>query len=289
VEEWPIADLHGGLIERFIRRVEFTDSETLANIRGRPVLFLANHQVTIESTLFIVVVGALCEAPVKVIAKAEHQQSWIGRLIDLTRSYPGFRGPEPILLFDRTDPRALLKVLRDFRSAIVQSPASLMVHVDGTRALSCRTPTSQVSSVLLDMAIALNLPLVPVRFAGGLPSKPVERRLDIPFGAGQQDIRIGCPIAPEALRAYSLAARSKIVLEAINGLASPNEDSFGEGAIDLPLRTALVDALRFASYRCPASDELLSALDGAAVDWSARSDGDWLRAAKSWFDGLDSF
>src|SRR5262249_55984092 len=158
--------------------------------------------------------------------------------------------------FDRNDPGALLKVLAGFGGSLAQSPASLLVHVDGTRALSCRTPVLQVSSVLLEMAIARNLPVVPVRFAGGLPSKSVENRLEIPFGAGQQDIRIGCPISPETLSDHPLAERSRIVLEAINGLAIPNEESFASGPVDLPLRRAFLDALRLASYRCSVSEEL---------------------------------
>jgi 3-hydroxymyristoyl/3-hydroxydecanoyl-(acyl carrier protein) dehydratase/1-acyl-sn-glycerol-3-phosphate acyltransferase len=280
--EWPIADLHCGLIERFIRRIEFTDPDMLGNIRGKPVLFLANHQVAIESILFIVAASALCDLPIKTIAKTEHQQTWMGKLIALTRTYPGFNGPDPIFFFDRNDPGALLKLLRDFRSTSAQSPASLMVHVDGTRALSCRTAASQVSSVLLDVAMDLNLPVVPVRFVGGLPSTPVPQRLELPFGAGQQDIRMGRPIPAEVLRACPLAERSKMVLQAINGLAIPNEESFGADPSALPLRTAFVDALRHTSHRCSATEELLSVLAGAGS-----GAGSWLHSAKSWLDGLD--
>ncbi|HXJ42830.1 MAG TPA: hypothetical protein VNH18_26345, partial [Bryobacteraceae bacterium] len=122
VTDWPIADLHIGLLERFIRRIEFTDPETLGNLRGTPVLFVANHQVAIESTLFIVAISALCDLPVKVIAKAEHKLSWVGRLIELANAYAGFSGPESISYFDRNDPGALLKVLADYGSSIAQTP-----------------------------------------------------------------------------------------------------------------------------------------------------------------------
>ncbi len=188
----------------------------LSRLYGKPAIFLANHQVGVESILFNVALSALSGVPIKVIAKKEHRQTWIGKLIELARSYPGVQGPELILFFDRVDPRALLSALAEYRAGLPQSPASLMVHVEGTRALSCRTPVSQVSSVFLDLALDMNVPVIPVRFVGGLPVEPVEKRLEFPFGGGRQDIRIGAPILPEMLRNLSLVERSKTVLDSIN-------------------------------------------------------------------------
>jgi hypothetical protein len=69
-------------------------------------LFLANHQVALESILFIVAASALCDMPIKVIAKAEHWQTWMGRLTELTHSHEGFHGPDPTLLRAERSERA---------------------------------------------------------------------------------------------------------------------------------------------------------------------------------------
>src|SRR5207302_1776084 len=104
ISNWPISDLYVGLLERFIRRVELIDPEAFNANRGRPALFVANHQVAIESILFNVVISALAELPIKIIAKSEHRESWIGQLINWMQRYPGVQAQVPILFFDRANP-----------------------------------------------------------------------------------------------------------------------------------------------------------------------------------------
>jgi 3-hydroxymyristoyl/3-hydroxydecanoyl-(acyl carrier protein) dehydratase/1-acyl-sn-glycerol-3-phosphate acyltransferase len=284
LKEWPVADFHTGLIERFVRRLEIIAPADFASIQGKPALFLGNHQVAVESILFNVLLSAVLGAPIKVIAKKEHRQSWIGRLIELTQQYPGVRTPEPILFFDRSDPRALLDALSRYRTELQHSSTALMVHVDGTRALSCRTPVSQVSSVFVDLALELSLPIVPIRFVGGLPIQPASERLEFPFGLGQQDIRIGTPIFPDSLGARPFAERTKTVMDAINALAPENETSFATEACPAPIHTVLADSLRFASHHCTDSNLLLASLDGAEVRWPDGPRGEWLQAFKSWLE-----
>jgi hypothetical protein len=98
-----------------------------------------------------------------------------------------------------------------------------MVHVEGTRARSCREPVTRVSSVFTDLAVELNMPVIPVRFVGGLPVDPVPERLEFPFEGGQQDIVIGRPITPAELRELPLRERSRVVIEAIEGLRPQDE------------------------------------------------------------------
>lgn len=279
IGEWPALDLHIGLIERFVRRVELCDPSAFAALRGRPVLYLANHQVAMESLIFNVLFSALSEAPIKIIAKKEHRQSWIGRLIDIASRYPNARQPVPILYFDRSDPGSFFAVLENFRSALKDGACSLMVHVDGTRATSSRARTLQVGAILLEFALEMNLPIVPVRFIGGLPVDTVASRLEYPFRYGQQDIRVGCPISADALRESSLAERSKFVVNAINALAPEDE-------VPLPphpgwpnSETALLlESLRFASHLGEESRLVLAAAGGEIRAWTpARpAPGTWI-------------
>ncbi|MEE8525578.1 MAG: beta-ketoacyl synthase N-terminal-like domain-containing protein, partial [Thermoanaerobaculia bacterium] len=88
VGRWPVEDLFVGLVERFFRRVTLADPAAWEAVRGRPLLFLGNHQVMIESLLFSVVSAALSGLPVKTLAEVERRTSWVGQLIDHSFSYP---------------------------------------------------------------------------------------------------------------------------------------------------------------------------------------------------------
>lgn len=125
--------------------------------------------------------------------------------------------------FDRSDSASLPGIIREMSAEMVGSGRSVMVHVEGAMALSCRTPVRKLSSAFLDMAIALGRPVVPVRFVGGLPVEPVSHEIDFPVGMGQQDIHIGCPIPPEELRALNHRDRRLRVIDAINHLGPPNQ------------------------------------------------------------------
>jgi hypothetical protein len=103
---------------------------------------------------------------------------------------------------------------------------SAMVHAEGTRALSCRHEMSLLSGSFIDMALGAEAPIVPVRFAGGLPVEEVAERLEFPVGYGKQDYWFGRPLMPEELRAYSYRDRRAAVIAAINGLGpAPAEET----------------------------------------------------------------
>jgi hypothetical protein len=68
--------------------------------------------------------------------------------------------------------------------------------------------------VIIDMAVHARAPIVPVRFAGGLPRAPAPARLDFPLGFGRQDHWIGAPILPEALEAMPYGERRAAVAHA---------------------------------------------------------------------------
>ena len=87
-----------------------------------------------------------------------------------------------------------------------------MVHIEGTRSLCCGNPVSTLSSVLLDLAIHRQLPIVPVRFSNGLPRQKQSDRLDFPYLMGQQDYFIGKPILPEEIAALAYKERRDFVL-----------------------------------------------------------------------------
>jgi 3-hydroxymyristoyl/3-hydroxydecanoyl-(acyl carrier protein) dehydratase len=223
-----VQDLGISLIQRYVRRVTLADPDGFARLKGRPVLYLGNHQTGVESFLFLSIITSLTGLPAGAIAKREHRDSWVGLVHQLADADIGEDNPMKLWLFDRSRPGDLLRLLREYGVAKANRPASLLVHTDGTRAKVAGAPVSVVSSVLTDLAVEEGLDIVPVRFAGGLPTDVSEGRLEFPVQAGQQDYFIGTAIEPQVLAKMPFAERSAFVRNQLNMLGPL-------GAADVPL------------------------------------------------------
>jgi 1-acyl-sn-glycerol-3-phosphate acyltransferase len=223
-----LMDFYSALTQRFVRRLRVADPDSIASIKGRPVLYLCNHQVDIESPLFNFLAPAVLGTPIQTISRTEHLQSWVGKLDQLASDYPGMNRLKRILYFDRSDPAALFKVLERYRETLRRENCSLMVHVEGELALTCRSPVTRLSSVFIDLAMQLNLPIVPVRFIGGLPTQPLRQTVPFPIGHGRQDYVCGKPIFPGVLAEQQLSDRIATVISALNAIPPAS-------SVELPL------------------------------------------------------
>jgi len=224
VGPWPGGGLSFALIERFMRRIVIENpAQFAAKVRGRSALYLGNHQVGIESLLFGIVISALTRIPTLTLAKQEHRETWLGKLILHGFSYPGLRDPRVIAYFDRSDPASLPRILAELGTRMSAGGQNVMIHVEGTRALSCAQPVSKMSGVFVDLALTLNAPIVPVRFVHGLPREPLAERLEYPAGMGRQDYYVGAPIEPETLASMPYKDRTETVMRAINALGPGHE------------------------------------------------------------------
>ena len=249
-DRWPVEDLYYGLMRRFLRRIVLSDPDALQAVRGRPLLYLANHQVGVESLLFSILAGGLNGVPTVTVAKAEHRGTWLGELIQLCFAYPGVADPKVITYFDREDKASLVDIIRDLAHGLVtplegrtgtHAPGqSVMVHVEGTRSLECRTPVQKMSGAFVDMALQTGTPIVPVRFCGGLPTEALPARIEFPVGLGTQDVWLGRPLMPEELQGVPYGERKKRVIAAINGLgpdASIEQPHEGDPALEEAVAT----------------------------------------------------
>jgi 3-hydroxymyristoyl/3-hydroxydecanoyl-(acyl carrier protein) dehydratase/1-acyl-sn-glycerol-3-phosphate acyltransferase len=221
IGRWPVEDLYYGLIRRFLGRVVLEDPAAFDAVKGQSLLFLANHQVGVESLLFSIVVSGLSGTSTVTLAKAEHRETWLGRLIAHNFGYPGVTDPEVITFFDRDDKASLPAIVNRLGAEMAGPGKNVMVHVEGTRSLECRSPVLKMSGAFLDMALAVGAPVVPVRFVGALPVEPLAERLEFPVGMGTQDLVIGRPILPDALRALPLKQRKDVVIGAMNAIGAP--------------------------------------------------------------------
>ena len=218
IGRWPVEDIYFGLAGRFVRRVRLEDPAGFAALRGKGVLYLANHQVGIESILFSLIASALSGILTVTLAKIEHRTTWLGNLIRHAFAWPGAHDPGVITYFDRSNREELPRIIGVLAREIAGGGKSVMIHVEGTRALTCRAPVQKMSGAFLDMAIATGAPVVPVRFAGGLPVEPLTAKLEYPVGMGGQQITIGAAILPAELAALPYKERKERVIDAINGL-----------------------------------------------------------------------
>ena len=288
---WPVEDLYYGLIERFLGRVVLSDPAAFQAVEGRSLLFLANHQVGVESLLFSILASGLSKVPTVTLAKIEHKTTWLGRLIAHCFSYPEIRDPKLITFFDRDDKTSLMRIIAELAAEMRGPGRSVMVHIEGTRALSCTTPVEKMSGAFLDMAMAVGAPVVPVRFVGALPIEPVETRLEFPIGMGKQDIWIGRPIDPQALARVPYGERKQQVIAAINELGPRNADerplpgdpafadkverwqaSHGVSHEHAVLHEVLAECLE----PCAATRELLEAKDAAQLERVDTPEARWL-------------
>lgn len=220
----PLLALGLMLMKQFSRRVVLADPENFVRYRQRPALYLGNHQTGVESFLFLMLVIALTGMPAGAIAKREHQESWLGRIFQQADRVMGSLNPMFMLFFEREQQNGLLTLLKEFAHSLEHTPRSLMVHVDGTRSLTGGEPVKSVSSVLIDLALESHLPILPVRFAGGLSQVPQAHGLEFPLDYGQQDYFIGTAIPPESLLTLPYAQRSAYVRQCINQLGPQGQD-----------------------------------------------------------------
>ncbi|MBU0994346.1 MAG: hypothetical protein KJ737_17785 [Proteobacteria bacterium] len=223
-EPWLGEDLCRGLCKTFVNRVILDDPYEFAAVRGNNVIYLANHQVQIESMLFPGLAQVLTDNRMVAIANADHRKGWMGPLNELLYSYPEVNYPKNIVYFDQGDRASMFTILDNFKKMITEEGISVFLHVEGKLGFRCRQPVKTLSSVFIDLAINLNLPIIPVRFFGGLPVEEMESTIDFPYGYCKQDYYLGKPIFPDELIAMPYAERRKYAMNAINALGPPLED-----------------------------------------------------------------
>jgi 3-oxoacyl-(acyl-carrier-protein) synthase/3-hydroxymyristoyl/3-hydroxydecanoyl-(acyl carrier protein) dehydratase/1-acyl-sn-glycerol-3-phosphate acyltransferase len=298
---WPVEDLYYGMIERFVGDVVYVDPAAHEAMRGRSCLYLANHQTGVESLLFSVIASGLSGVSTVTLAKAEHRGTWVGDLIRRSFSYPGIVDPRLITYFDREDRESLVRIIGELAEEMRTTGKSVMVHVEGTRAFSCRAPVVKMSSAFIDMALAVDAPIVPVRFLGGLPVDPLAVRTEFPVGPGRQDIWLGKPLLPKDFAGVPLKERKMLVIDAINALGCTNDveephaadlafgaraERWREATGTTPERATLLATLEaMPAYRADDTRRLVEAAARGEVVRGAGPSAAWLEAFSGWLLG----
>ena len=195
----------------------------------------------------------------------------------------------------------MFKIIEKLKSDINVHRKSVFLHVEGKLGLTCREPVRILSSVFIDLALDMNLPIIPVRFARGLPADRLNSALDFPVGYGKQDYYVGRPVFPEDLRLSSYAERRKTVMNAINQLGPSNEDEepdkpntlFAEKVAMWRARTGVseVKAVLFRAMEglgsdvCPETRELIRVVHERREKFGDDPMDRWLSGMAAWLLG----
>jgi hypothetical protein len=172
----------------------------------------------------------------------------------------------------------------------------LMVHVEGELGLTCRQPVRKLASKFIDLSVELGLPIVPVRFVGGLPIEPLPKSIPFPVDFGRQDYVLGKPLLPEQLALLRHRERKSVVLDAINRIEPvgineaplPPQHGFAEAVKRLALKK--FDTVSSAIIETILSDELQDPELAFVHDFFAQKDearsldlfGSWERQFITW-------
>lgn len=215
-----LEDLSRALRQSYVRHFRLVDPAALEALKGRPFIICGNHQTAIESMLFTDVFSRWAGLPVTTVTRTEHASSWMGRLTDFLWRYPKRAvAVNPQLLFDRDQPASFLAIMESYKAAQATVPHSLHLHVEGEQALSCRHRVKRMSAVFVDLALDLDLPILPLRYSGGLPVEPLAEIVSLPVGFGQQDYTLGQPLMPSDLRRLPRPKAAEWVVDTINRMA----------------------------------------------------------------------
>ena len=217
-------DLSLALRSNYVRHFRLAEPALLAALKGRPFIICSNHQTAVESMLLTDMFVAWSGLPMTTVTRTEHAASWMGRLTDFLWRQPGRSvAINPQLLFTRERPEAFLDLMAAYSAAQAATPHSLHLHVEGEQATSSRQRVQRMSAVVVDLALELDLPILPLRFSGGLPVAPLAEIISFPVDFGRQDYNAGRPLLPAELRRMPRPKAAEQVVAAINAIAAEDQ------------------------------------------------------------------
>jgi len=217
-----LTDLVLSLCDRFVGDVKFADLEEAKAVG--PCIFLANHQVAIESFLFGVLGFAILGRPITTISKAENKQHWLGQFQDFAIEKYRESNPLEILYFQRENPTELLQILSGFLEEMGLSEKSLFVHAGGTREQSEGEGIAKMSSFVIDQAVQCDKPIIPVLFSNGLPKQDQGKKHELPVHFTGQSYTFGKAIMPAEFKTLNSAQRVALYLQRMDALAGEHQD-----------------------------------------------------------------
>ncbi|MCR5662886.1 MAG: hypothetical protein K6G50_12310 [bacterium] len=208
-----LANLVGALIYKFFGKVTL---ET--EIKPAQMLFVSNHQTALEGFIFPILASTISGLPIEGVTLIDHGVEWADSIIGFLYSHEDLPSElvapaHPVMFGDAV---ALWGLIPEIESSLRRYGRSFHIDAEGQREVSARAKLQEFSSVWTELALRLDMPIVPVRFYGALPECGKEP-CDFPLGFGQENVYFGKPIFPSSLRGMSLTGRREYILDILNG------------------------------------------------------------------------
>jgi len=219
--EWLGRDLMLAVLQHFAGGLFLENPSILSLMSSSPLLYVANHQIDLEGIVFAIALTAMSGRRCRVMARDSVREAFWGQVFSCLGERPGVPDPDLFLLVEKQDINAMWQAFQDALRTLREDNSALLIHVEGVHKARAREPVGKVSAALVDSAVALELPLVPVRFAGSLPLEPATERPEWPMGLAAGRAWIGGAIMPHTLRPLASKERAAVVAEAINRLGAP--------------------------------------------------------------------
>jgi len=211
------SDLIVGLCEQFIGDIIFEDFNDFNNSDN--CIYLANHQVAIESFLFSVLTYLIKGARISTISKSENSEHWLGKIQRHAENLYSDKNPLDILYFNRDKPEQLISIVENFLTKNKNTKQSLFVHAGGTREQYEEQGIIQMSSFILDQAVKNMTPVIPVLFINGLPITNQGVKFELPYKLTKQKYFYGKSIQPDDLAALKPNERKVYFLNKLKGMS----------------------------------------------------------------------
>ena len=219
--EWLGRDLMSAVLQHFAGGLYLEDPTVLTLMGSSPVLYVANHQIDLEGIILAIALTAMSGRRCRVMARDTVRQEFWGRVFTALAQRPGVTDPDLFLLVEKQDINAMWQAFQEALRSLHDDNGALLIHVEGVHKDRARARVEHVSAALVDTAVALELPLVPVRFAGSLPIEPVVERPEWPVGLAAGRAWMGSALMPHMLRPLTSKERTALVAQAINTLGAP--------------------------------------------------------------------
>ncbi len=203
----------GALMAKFLDEVSVAQPSAPG-----PKIFLSNHQTALEGYIFPLLAPIVTGLSLQGVAMLDHGVDWADAMSDFMFSHGYFPrhllGPKRGFVFG--DTWGLLRLLPGLEKDMASRHWGLHIVASGQREWVARQRLTEVSSVWIEMALRLGLPLVPVRFSGGVPLDNPEKAQDFPVGLGRQKVCFGAELSHASLANLSSRVRKTRVLQALN-------------------------------------------------------------------------
>jgi 1-acyl-sn-glycerol-3-phosphate acyltransferase len=238
-----------------------------------PPVYLANHQTGFDLLVLAAVLAGVAGERSRVLVWDGMRQMHYGEmllpLVERPDDQDGMAHRVDLVHADTRVPertRAAVTTLTDRRDT-----RAIIAAAEGSLQLTDGQPTPRVSTALLDLAAALDRPIVPVRVCWGLPTHSDGGRHGWPYLFAPLGLFLGTPLTPDDLAPLPLPERRLRVGTAIDALHRPRPAGHADRGAAMTHRVRTIIAATGVSQTKAVLQDLLLAADPATLTAEGRA------------------